>query len=210
MSEWTWSGLSPKRADGLVCVICGRSFLRTGSVFVPVGRSRTGSQVFACADRCAERAWELAHAFLTQAVIPAPVGSSPPEVGVAFANAVGVCRAELEAALRWDAAGSHGCLAAVELLIAHGCWLVREVVLERIRWWPRDEDGPAQAAPDWVAISAVLDAGELRASASERFVLAVAVSLAGAREVSLAGLSSCDRVTVRLIAQAIGVAGGTR
>jgi hypothetical protein len=129
---------------------------------------------------------------------------------VAVANAVGVSRVELQAGLRWDAAGSHGCLAAVDLLIAHGCWLARDVVLRHIRWWPRDEDGPAQAAPDWVALSAVLDARELRASCVERFVLAVAVSLAGAREVSLAGLVSCDRVTVGLIADAIRAAGGAR
>jgi hypothetical protein len=47
-------GLSPSQADGLACVVCGADFLRVLVAHVPVGRSVTGSQVFACA-RCAEQ-----------------------------------------------------------------------------------------------------------------------------------------------------------
>ena len=32
--------------DGLACVVCGQRY----GAFVPVGRSRTGSQVFACVE----------------------------------------------------------------------------------------------------------------------------------------------------------------
>jgi hypothetical protein len=49
------AGLTADQADGLACVICGRDYLRApGSASVPVGRSVTGSQVFACVGRCAE------------------------------------------------------------------------------------------------------------------------------------------------------------
>jgi len=48
-----WTGLAPAQADGLTCVVCGRDFRTPGSVAVPVGRSHTGSQVFACIGQCA-------------------------------------------------------------------------------------------------------------------------------------------------------------
>jgi hypothetical protein len=41
-------GLTPLQADGLACVVCGADFLRVRVPQVPVGRSVTGSQVFAC------------------------------------------------------------------------------------------------------------------------------------------------------------------
>ena len=40
--------LSPSQADGLACIVCGADFLRVPVRHVPVGRSLTGSQVFAC------------------------------------------------------------------------------------------------------------------------------------------------------------------
>ena len=58
MDERIWTGLSPAQADGLACVICAHDFRVRGSVSVPVGRSHTGSQVFACVDRCARAAAE--------------------------------------------------------------------------------------------------------------------------------------------------------
>ena len=58
MDERIWTGLSPAQADGLACVICTHDFRIRGSVSVPVGRSHTGSQVFACVDRCAQAAAE--------------------------------------------------------------------------------------------------------------------------------------------------------
>jgi hypothetical protein len=41
-------GLNALQADGLACVVCGADFLRVRVRHVPVGRSVTGSQVFAC------------------------------------------------------------------------------------------------------------------------------------------------------------------
>ena len=40
--------LTPAQQDGLSCVECGCDFLRSRVPHVPVGRSRTGSQIFAC------------------------------------------------------------------------------------------------------------------------------------------------------------------
>jgi len=56
MSERIWTELDPASADGLACVICRRDLRTRGSVAVPVGRSQTGSQVFACIGNCAARA----------------------------------------------------------------------------------------------------------------------------------------------------------
>ncbi|PNG93478.1 hypothetical protein SMF913_28943 [Streptomyces malaysiensis] len=41
-------GLTPAQADGLACVACGADYLHIHVPHVPVGRSVTGSQVFAC------------------------------------------------------------------------------------------------------------------------------------------------------------------
>lgn len=40
--------LTPAQADGTACVICHADFLKVRVTSVPVGRSETGSQVFAC------------------------------------------------------------------------------------------------------------------------------------------------------------------
>jgi hypothetical protein len=49
------NGLTTAQADGLACVICGLDYLRSpGCSSVPVGRSASGSQVFACISSCAE------------------------------------------------------------------------------------------------------------------------------------------------------------
>jgi hypothetical protein len=54
MAERIWTGLDVLAADGLACVICGRGLLSRGSrVRLPVGRSQSGSQVFACIGDCA-------------------------------------------------------------------------------------------------------------------------------------------------------------
>jgi hypothetical protein len=42
------TGLTAPQADGLACVVCGADYLRIQVPHVPVGRSVTGSQVFAC------------------------------------------------------------------------------------------------------------------------------------------------------------------
>jgi len=46
------TGLTPLQADGLACVECGADYLRVRVPQVPVGRSVTGSQVFACLGCC--------------------------------------------------------------------------------------------------------------------------------------------------------------
>jgi len=46
-------GLTPTQADGLACVVCAVDYLERNTLRRPVGRSRSGSQVFAC---CAHRA----------------------------------------------------------------------------------------------------------------------------------------------------------
>jgi hypothetical protein len=56
MAERIWTGLPAAAADGLACVICGRGLRGRGRAWVPVGRSHTGAQVFACAGDCAQRA----------------------------------------------------------------------------------------------------------------------------------------------------------
>jgi hypothetical protein len=48
--------LSVLQADGLACVVCGADYLRVRVPHVPVGRSVTGSQVFACVGCCADDA----------------------------------------------------------------------------------------------------------------------------------------------------------
>ncbi|GAA3889996.1 hypothetical protein GCM10022243_63570 [Saccharothrix violaceirubra] len=47
---WSWEHgpLSEPQADGRACVVCRTDFLSTSVVHIPVGRSSTGSQVFAC------------------------------------------------------------------------------------------------------------------------------------------------------------------
>jgi hypothetical protein len=42
------TGLSVSQADGLACAVCGADYLGVRVAHVPVGRSETGSQVFAC------------------------------------------------------------------------------------------------------------------------------------------------------------------
>jgi hypothetical protein len=56
MAERIWTELDAASADGLACVICGRDLSTRGSVAVPVGRSHTDSQVFACTGDCAQQA----------------------------------------------------------------------------------------------------------------------------------------------------------
>lgn len=56
MRERTWKDLVPAQDDGLACVICARDYLRQPTQRVPVGRSHTGSQVFACMPGCADQA----------------------------------------------------------------------------------------------------------------------------------------------------------
>lgn len=57
MTERVWMGLDRVTATGLACVVCARDFrVRGAPARVPVGRSYTGSQVFACVGQCVEEA----------------------------------------------------------------------------------------------------------------------------------------------------------
>ena len=46
------AGLTASQADGLACVVCGADYLRVRVAHAPMGRSVTGSQVFACVGCC--------------------------------------------------------------------------------------------------------------------------------------------------------------
>ena len=52
--------LTALQADGLACVVCGADYLRVRAAHVPVGRSVTGSQVFACVGCCLDGAQRAA------------------------------------------------------------------------------------------------------------------------------------------------------
>lgn len=47
------------QADGLACVACGRLYTHSGTPHRPVGRSHTGSQVFACTGECERIALDI-------------------------------------------------------------------------------------------------------------------------------------------------------
>ncbi|MGH3565440.1 MAG: hypothetical protein ACRDRH_05310 [Pseudonocardia sp.] len=49
------TGLTTLQADGLACVTCGTDYLTVAAPHVPVGRSVTGSQVFACVGCCPDK-----------------------------------------------------------------------------------------------------------------------------------------------------------
>lgn len=51
--------LTDLQADGLACVSCGADYLVVQTPHVPVGRSATGSQVFAC-DGCCPQGTQFA------------------------------------------------------------------------------------------------------------------------------------------------------
>jgi hypothetical protein len=61
MIERVWTGLDAVTAEGWACVACGRSFrVRRAPARYPVGRSHTGSQVFACVGDCVAQAVAMA------------------------------------------------------------------------------------------------------------------------------------------------------
>jgi hypothetical protein len=52
-SDRIFTHLTEQEAEGLACVVCDADYLTDPTPHVPVGRSRTGSQVFACQAGCA-------------------------------------------------------------------------------------------------------------------------------------------------------------
>jgi hypothetical protein len=43
-----WEDLTELQADGLACIVCDTNYMQVAIPHLPVGRSTTGSQVFAC------------------------------------------------------------------------------------------------------------------------------------------------------------------
>jgi hypothetical protein len=48
------NSLTAAQADGLACVVCSADYLTVRTPHVTVGRSLTGSQIFACVGTCAQ------------------------------------------------------------------------------------------------------------------------------------------------------------
>jgi hypothetical protein len=112
MAERIWTGLPAAAADGLACVICGRTWRGRGRAAVPVGRSHTGAQVFACVGDCADRA------AATPEVLPIPMEALT-AAGAAFLAAAdragGVHRAYLDDLVADTVAASAPLVVAAEL-----------------------------------------------------------------------------------------------
>ena len=111
MSGRVWAGLDPVQADGLACVVCGRDFRTPGSVSVPVGRSHTGSQVFACVGECAAATGEPAVGRRAAPGEVAATGGTAVPLGVPVEAVDALCdatasfyRQDLEVAVRETAA----------------------------------------------------------------------------------------------------------
>jgi hypothetical protein len=116
----------------------------------------------------------------------------------------------LAAALRVWAKGLLTYEAAVELLIGHRWWLVRDdflVYVERCCGF----HGESMAAIDWRAAWAALEDGHLPGSRGEGQVLRVAVSIAEGVPIDLRDVATClDAVNSGLVARAVLAAGGHR
>lgn len=101
-------------------------------------------------------------------------------------------------------------VAAVELLIGHRSWLVRDdfgVCVESCRGF----HGEAMAAIDWRAAWAALEDGHLPCSSGERQVLRVAASIAEGVPIDLRdAVTSLDAANAVLVARAVLAAGGHR
>lgn len=86
MRDAMWLDLSDVQADGLACVVCARDHcaLVPGrlTVSMPVGRSRTRSQVMACDDPC----YPIAARLVEQAAAVASFDPTLPAVVTAEAR----------------------------------------------------------------------------------------------------------------------------
>ena len=116
----------------------------------------------------------------------------------------------MAAALRVWAKGLFTYEAAVELLIGHRWWLVRDDFLGYVEPC-RGFHGESMAAIGWQAVWVALEDGHLPCSSGERQVLRVAVSIAEGVPIDLRDAVSClDAVTSGLVARAVLTAGGHR
>ncbi len=102
------------------------------------------------------------------------------------------------------------CQAAVELLIDHRSWLVRDDFLGHVEPC-HGFHGESMAAIDWRAAWEALEDGQLPCSRGERQVLRVAASIAGGVPIDLRDVATClDAVNSGLVARAVLTAGGHR
>jgi hypothetical protein len=98
--------------------------------------------------------------------------------------------------------------AAVELLIGHRWWLVRDDFLSYVELC-RGFHGEAMAAIDWRAAWAAVEDGHLPCSRGEGQVLRVAASIAEGVPINLRDVATClDAVNSALVARAVLTAGG--
>jgi hypothetical protein len=98
--------------------------------------------------------------------------------------------------------------AAVELLIGHRRWLVRDDFLVHVEFC-RDFHGESIAAIDWRAAWAALEDGHLPCSSGERRILRVVASIAEGLPIDLGDAVTClDAVNAVLVARAVLAAGG--
>jgi hypothetical protein len=107
--------------------------------------------------------------------------------------------------------------AAVELLIGHQRWLLREDFVDRFVKLVSDTDGGVPLAlVSWRAAARALGAGRLPCSDGEGYLLRIAASIAEGVPVDLGRcLSTLDRSGIRLVVEAVchaagrgGVSGG--
>lgn len=100
------------------------------------------------------------------------------------------------------------CEAAVELLIGHRSWLVRDDFLVYVEFC-RGFGGESMAAIDWRAAWAALEDGCLPCSSGERQVLRVAASIAEGVPIDLGdAVTGLDSVNLHRVARALLAAGG--
>jgi hypothetical protein len=100
------------------------------------------------------------------------------------------------------------CEAAVELLIGHRSWLVRDDFLVHVEFC-RGFHGESMAAIDWRAAWVALEDGRLPCSSGERQILRVAASIAEGVPIDLGdAVTSLDAVNLNRVAQALLAAGG--
>ena len=98
--------------------------------------------------------------------------------------------------------------AAVELLIGHRGWLVRDDFLSYIECC-RGFGGEAMASIDWPAVWVAVEDGHLPCSRGEGQVLRVAVSIAEGISVDLREVATCvDAANGVLVACVVLAAGG--
>jgi hypothetical protein len=106
------------------------------------------------------------------------------------------------------AKGLLACEAAVELLIGHRWWLVRDDFLVHVEFC-RGFHGESMAAIDWRAAWTALEDGHLPCSSGEGQILRVAASIAEGVPIDLCdAVTSLDAVNLNHVVQALMVAGG--